>query len=62
MVGEIIPRPCLQTGAFATADGKSLSKLRGDDAWYRETLIPTIAQRGTAVLNARGASSAGISC
>ena len=47
---------------FATADGNSLSILRGDDGWYRETLIPTIAQRGTAVLNARGASSAGISC
>jgi malate dehydrogenase len=43
---------------FASADGKSLSKLIGDEVWYRETLIPTIAQRGTAVLKARGASSA----
>ena len=43
---------------FATAGGKSIAKLIGDEAWYRETLIPTVAQRGTAVLNARGASSA----
>jgi malate dehydrogenase len=43
---------------FATAGGKSIAKLIGDEAWYRETLVPTVAQRGTAVLNARGASSA----
>jgi len=43
---------------FATAGGKSIAKLIGDEGWYRETLIPTVAQRGTAVLNARGASSA----
>jgi malate dehydrogenase len=43
---------------FATARGKQISKLIGDEVWYRETLIPTVAQRGTAVLNARGASSA----
>jgi malate dehydrogenase len=43
---------------FATAGGKRISDLIGDETWYRETLIPTVAQRGTAVLNARGASSA----
>ena len=43
---------------FATAAGKSIAKLIGDEGWYREKLIPTVAQRGTAVLNARGASSA----
>ena len=43
---------------FATTGGKSVSELIGDETWYRDTLIPTIAQRGTAVLNARGASSA----
>jgi malate dehydrogenase len=43
---------------FATAGGKLVSELIGDEVWYRETLIPTVAQRGTAVLNARGASSA----
>jgi malate dehydrogenase len=43
---------------FATTDGKHVAKLIGDESWHRETLIPTVAQRGTAVLNARGASSA----
>ena len=42
----------------ATAGGRQIPKLIGDEAWYRVTLIPTVAQRGTAVLNARGASSA----
>ena len=30
----------------------------GDDAWVRDTFIPTVAQRGAAVIAARGASSA----
>lgn len=29
-----------------------------DDAWYRDTFIPTVQQRGAAVIKARGASSA----
>jgi malate dehydrogenase len=29
-----------------------------DDAWYRETFIPTVQQRGAAIIKARGASSA----
>jgi malate dehydrogenase len=43
---------------FAEAGGKSLPALIGDETWYRETLIPTVARRGTAVIEARGASSA----
>lgn len=43
---------------FAKAKGQSIPALIGDDAWYRDTLIPTIAQRGTAIIEARGASSA----
>jgi malate dehydrogenase len=43
---------------FATVEGKSISKLIGDETWYRNSFIPAVAQRGTAVLNARGASSA----
>jgi len=42
----------------ATADGKSLSSLIGDDTWYRETLIPEVGKRGAAIIEARGASSA----
>ena len=29
-----------------------------DEAWYRETFIPTVQQRGAAIIKARGASSA----
>jgi len=43
---------------FAKAKGQSLPDLIGDAAWYRDTLIPTVAQRGTAIIEARGASSA----
>jgi malate dehydrogenase len=43
---------------FATASGRSLRELIGDDVWYRDTLIPTVAKRGTAIIEARGASSA----
>ncbi len=43
---------------FAESGGKSIPALIGDEAWYRDTLIPTVAKRGTAVLEARGASSA----
>jgi malate dehydrogenase len=42
----------------ASVDGTPLAERIGDDAWYRDVLIPTVAQRGTAVINARGASSA----
>ena len=42
----------------AELDGQKLADRIGDEAWYRETLIPTVAQRGTAIIEARGASSA----
>src|SRR3954449_11894507 len=43
---------------FATADGKSLKDLINDDAWNRNTFIPTVGKRGAAVIEARGLSSA----
>lgn len=43
---------------FAKANGQSIPNMIGDEAWYRDTMIPTVAQRGTAVIEARGASSA----
>lgn len=43
---------------FATVRGRSLPEMIDDETWYRETLIPTVAQRGTAIIEARGASSA----
>ena len=42
---------------FATIDGKP-AKPKIDDAWYRETYIPTVGKRGAAVIEARGLSSA----
>jgi malate dehydrogenase len=43
---------------FATADGEPMTKLVSDDAWNRETFIPTVGKRGAAIIEARGASSA----
>jgi malate dehydrogenase len=43
---------------FATAKGRSVPEIIGDQAWYRDTLIPTVAQRGTAIIETQGASSA----
>lgn len=42
----------------ATANGKALPELVNDEAWYKDTFIPKVAQRGTAIIEARGASSA----
>ena len=43
--------------AHATVDGKPAKSLV-DDSWYRDTFIPTVQQRGAAIIKARGASSA----
>ena len=39
-------------------DGKNAATLVNDDAWLRETFIPTVAKRGAAIIKARGLSSA----
>jgi malate dehydrogenase len=44
--------------SHATIGGKSLAAAIGDANWYRDVLIPTVAQRGTAIIEARGLSSA----
>ena len=41
----------------ATVAGKPALSLL-DDAWYKETFIPVVQQRGAAIIKARGASSA----
>jgi malate dehydrogenase len=43
--------------AHATVNGKPAKSLV-DETWYRETFIPTVQQRGAAIIKARGASSA----
>lgn len=40
-----------------TIDGKAATELVDQD-WYRNEFIPTVQQRGAAIINARGASSA----
>jgi malate dehydrogenase len=43
--------------SHSTVAGKPAKELV-DDAWVRETFIPTVQQRGAAIIKARGASSA----
>ena len=43
---------------FATIDGKPAAEAVNDEAWYRDTFIPTVGKRGAAIIEARGLSSA----
>jgi malate dehydrogenase len=43
---------------FATIDGASVKDMIGDDAWNRDTFLPTVGKRGAAIITARGVSSA----
>jgi malate dehydrogenase len=43
---------------FATVDGRPVREAINDDAWNRETFIPTVGKRGAAIIAARGLSSA----
>ncbi|MFF7201894.1 malate dehydrogenase [Streptomyces sp. NPDC008141] len=38
--------------------GKNAAEVVGDEAWLADTFIPTVAKRGAAIIEARGASSA----
>jgi len=42
---------------FAEVDGEAVAG-SVDSGWYRDTFIPTVQQRGAAIIKARGASSA----
>jgi malate dehydrogenase len=42
----------------AEVNGKSAAEVVGDQTWLEETFIPTVQQRGAAIIDARGASSA----
>jgi malate dehydrogenase len=42
----------------AEVDGRNAYELVGDHAWVDGTFIPTVAKRGAAIIEARGASSA----
>jgi malate dehydrogenase len=43
---------------FATVAGQPAKAAINDDAWYRDTYIPTVGKRGAAIIEARGLSSA----
>ena len=43
----------------AKINGKLVPEVIQDEAWLKDTFIPTVQQRGAAVIKARGASSAG---
>lgn len=43
---------------FATIAGQPAPKVIDDEAWYRDTFIPTVGKRGAAIIDARGLSSA----
>ncbi len=43
---------------FATIDGQSVKSMIADDAWNKDTFLPTVGKRGAAILEARGLSSA----
>ncbi|MCA3220900.1 MAG: malate dehydrogenase [Burkholderiales bacterium] len=43
---------------FATIAGQPAKPMVNDDAWYRDTYIPTVGKRGAAIIEARGLSSA----
>jgi malate dehydrogenase len=42
----------------ATIGGKPVEDVVGDRSWLEDTFIPTVAKRGAAIIEARGASSA----
>ncbi|RZS36914.1 malate dehydrogenase (NAD) [Herbihabitans rhizosphaerae] len=42
----------------AEVGGRNAAEAVNDDAWLRDTFIPTVAKRGAAIIEARGASSA----
>ncbi len=43
---------------FATIGGQSVKAMIGDEAWNRDTFLPTVGKRGAAIIEARGLSSA----
>ena len=43
---------------FATIDGQPVKATINDDAWNKDTFLPTVGKRGAAIIEARGLSSA----
>jgi malate dehydrogenase len=43
---------------FCESNGDNVKTLVNDDAWNRDTFLPTVGKRGAAIIEARGLSSA----
>jgi len=43
---------------YATIDGQSVKDMINDQAWNKDTFLPTVGKRGAAIIEARGLSSA----
>ena len=43
---------------FAVADGQAIKALINDEAWNKDSFLPTVGKRGAAIIEARGLSSA----
>jgi malate dehydrogenase len=43
---------------FASIAGRPAPEAVNDEAWYRDTFLPTVGKRGAAIIDARGLSSA----
>ena len=43
---------------FATIEGQSVKGMINDEAWNKDTFLPTVGKRGGAIIEARGLSSA----
>ena len=43
---------------YARIGARSAEDVIADDSWFKQTFIPTVAKRGAAIIDARGASSA----
>ena len=43
---------------FVTSNGDKVKDIINDDAWNRDTFLPTVGKRGAAIIDARGLSSA----
>ncbi len=43
---------------FATVDGAGIKGMINDEAWNKDTFLPTVGKRGAAIIEARGLSSA----
>lgn len=43
---------------LVTSNGDKITDLINDEAWFREVFLPTVSERGAAIIKARGLSSA----